>query len=233
MSLSRMITAAVEEIARLSKGKTSQKLVVHIREKKVPKGAAKTKSKGKKQKMSDSDDDSEAKTKEKSIAEWQVKLKAVHLCPKCTTHPSSPAYCYHTPGDPVAPCVPLSDETMTKWSAYLFGREEAGQAPVKVSDQALPPVPPAAPQFPQQFPQQYPQQFPYPMPVYPPYYAPHGHSFTQQPSHCLSESPKKAILITMYPTVSDWLVSLDNSDRGADNDNFAQYESYFKDHGYR
>lgn len=67
----------------------------------------------------------------------------------------------------------------------------------------------------------------YAMPPLPGYYG------APAPPRASSASPVKTLSISIYPTVLDWLNSLDTGDRGIDDDNFSQYADFFKDAGYR
>ncbi|KAJ7599516.1 hypothetical protein C8J56DRAFT_1040394 [Mycena floridula] len=228
---SKMIKNAVEELNANGKGK-KKKFVIDIREKKKMKESASSKGKkGTKRKhIFEDDSDVEPAERKKSLAEYQSKLKKKHLCPRCTTNPDDPVYCYHVGGDPTGPCIRLNDEKITHWGAFMskgWPHDTIPPPMLYLTDEAKPSskrakIAEAAPAQPPQIIYALPPH-PYAQPSYP--YA--------QPAHSPIASPKKFINLSIYPTVSKWLEDLDSGHRGIENDHFAQYSDSFTVAGYR
>jgi hypothetical protein len=83
------------------------------------------------------------------------------------------------------------------------------------------------------FPGQYPFGF---VPTVPPmpYYPPQAYALPSQANVSLPLSPPKpAMDPRIYPRIAEWLDSLDQSARGTDGDNYAQYFIYFDKASYR
>ncbi|KAJ7573611.1 hypothetical protein C8J56DRAFT_903060 [Mycena floridula] len=229
-NFTKMIQQAKKELEAVKKGKgKKQPFSIQIQEKRKPvvKGAkgVKGQTNRKKRKRADSDSEEDDKPTGKSLAQYQVELKAKHLCPKCTTSKDTPVYCYLVGGK----CVQMAEEIIVQWSAYLYKGYPSLDVPpaaLALTDEQKRPkkaklapiIEPAAPAHPQII---------YAMPPPPGYYG------APAPPHASSASPIKALSVSIYPTVLDWLISLDAGDRGIDDDNFSQYTDFFKDAGYR
>ncbi|KAJ7190570.1 hypothetical protein GGX14DRAFT_604026 [Mycena pura] len=253
--LDRLLEAAKKEITKRRKLTIPPKKDFNVTIINRSDDGTKKKKDGKKKKAKtradsdEEDNDTDTGPKKKSGAQWLRELEALHACDKHGGH------CLMT-GEG-AEHVGLSSSNLSLWSLLLAdgnyksitqppthlnlplqngSKASTSRRPSTKPDPAPAPYPYA---YPYGFPSFPPGPYPYAgFPPPPPPPPPPPHALLSTPSPRASTKLRKVPSTeshddpTIYPKISEWLMSLDASARGEDGNKFRQYEDVFAQEGF-